>query len=183
MQTRSRSSRSTGVCPSMPPSAVQNPISPVCGLISLGARSRFGPPVRQRSPLGQACSGQASDHDKPASFRATTSDCATSGMCGRGSGSCRQGFFRRSARVRSESLSAVRDCSTCMCVPHLLPDRAPHGQGAAGQRRARDRARTWRQFEPKTSMRHFAAPLRSILASLVISVAVRTSARATYWAS
>jgi hypothetical protein len=27
-----RSSRSTGVCPSMPVSAVQNTISPVCGL-------------------------------------------------------------------------------------------------------------------------------------------------------
>ncbi len=34
MQTRSSSSRSTGVCPSMPVSAVQNAISPVCGLIS-----------------------------------------------------------------------------------------------------------------------------------------------------
>jgi hypothetical protein len=32
--TRSSSSRSTGVCPSMPVSAVQNAISPVCGLIS-----------------------------------------------------------------------------------------------------------------------------------------------------
>ena len=34
MHTRSRSSRSTGVCPSMPVSAAQNTISPVCGLIS-----------------------------------------------------------------------------------------------------------------------------------------------------
>ena len=34
MPTKSRSSRSTGVCPSMPVSAVQNTISPVCGLIS-----------------------------------------------------------------------------------------------------------------------------------------------------
>ncbi len=34
MPTRSRSSRSTGVWPSMPVSAVQNAISPVCGLIS-----------------------------------------------------------------------------------------------------------------------------------------------------
>src|SRR6266852_3251909 len=38
MQTRSRSSRSTGVCPSMPVSAVQNAISPVCGLV----RQRVG---------------------------------------------------------------------------------------------------------------------------------------------
>ena len=34
MQTRSSSSRSTGVWPSMPVSAVQNAICPVCGLIS-----------------------------------------------------------------------------------------------------------------------------------------------------
>lgn len=39
------------------------------------------------------------------------------------------------------------------------------------------------QIEPKISMPHFAAPLRSILASLVINVAGRASARATYWAS
>ena len=64
MTTRSNSSRSAGVCPSMPVSAVQNVISPVCDRSATGVRSHSGRPVRSRSPPDRDCSDQARGQDK-----------------------------------------------------------------------------------------------------------------------